>query len=276
MAIKDWSTTDLNNATITGTSINWQEGQAPSTLNNSARAVMSDVRAQHEDAEWINFGDNVNYVSGTSFTVPGDLTEDYAVERKIRAVGSATGTIYGEITNTVFSSPNTTVTVSWDSGSLQNESLEVSVGILNYIQPKKSFPAGTKTSFYQAAAPTGWVIDSDTTWNQVRMIAVDNSNGGDSGGSDDALEMDEVPSHTHPVSGSGSTNTTGSHLHSGGGNPFCAQGSGGNNLMSCGRQNTGTAGNHSHTFSFSVTSSANSGAENYTPRYAKFIVCEKL
>ena len=43
MGIYDWSTTASNNATVG--SINWQEGQAPSTVNNSARQEMADVAA---------------------------------------------------------------------------------------------------------------------------------------------------------------------------------------------------------------------------------------
>ena len=43
MGIFDWSTTPSSNATVG--SINWAEGQAPSTVNNSARQEMADVAA---------------------------------------------------------------------------------------------------------------------------------------------------------------------------------------------------------------------------------------
>ena len=42
MSIYDWSTTAGNNASVG--SINWSENQAPSTVNNSARAEMADVK----------------------------------------------------------------------------------------------------------------------------------------------------------------------------------------------------------------------------------------
>jgi hypothetical protein len=42
-------------------------------------------------------------------------------------VGSTTGTIYGTISSSSFST-NTTVNFTWDSGSLQNETLAISVG----------------------------------------------------------------------------------------------------------------------------------------------------
>src|SRR5579863_1866233 len=41
MALKDWSPTAASNATVG--SINWAEGQFPSTVNDSARATMADV-----------------------------------------------------------------------------------------------------------------------------------------------------------------------------------------------------------------------------------------
>ena len=44
MAVEDWSTTASSNATA-DTNINWQEGQNPSTINNSARAEMAAVAA---------------------------------------------------------------------------------------------------------------------------------------------------------------------------------------------------------------------------------------
>jgi hypothetical protein len=42
-SLYDWSTTAANNASITGSSINWAENQAPSTINNSAREEMREV-----------------------------------------------------------------------------------------------------------------------------------------------------------------------------------------------------------------------------------------
>ena len=103
------------------------EGMAPSAVNNVMRQMMADTRTWYEDAEWISLGHTHTYASGTSFTVAStDITGEYTVGRRIRAVGSSTGTIYGTITASSFST-NTTVTVEWDSGSLSNESLTVSI-----------------------------------------------------------------------------------------------------------------------------------------------------
>lgn len=72
-------------------------------------------------------GDNVDntatYVSSTQFTISGNVTSAYHVGRPVRLVGTTTGTIYGNITASSYSAPNTTVTVSWVSGSLSSEAL---------------------------------------------------------------------------------------------------------------------------------------------------------
>ena len=47
MAVKDWSTTAGNN-TAPG-SVNFAENQLPSTVNNSMRQVLADLRTDFED-----------------------------------------------------------------------------------------------------------------------------------------------------------------------------------------------------------------------------------
>lgn len=48
MAVYAWSLTAANNSTADA-SINWQEGQAPSSVNNSARAMMAALKAGFND-----------------------------------------------------------------------------------------------------------------------------------------------------------------------------------------------------------------------------------
>lgn len=132
--IKDWSTTPGSNATVTDSTygnIGFAEGQAPSTLNDSARALMAHVRAWYQGGGWTNLGYTHTYASATSVTVAGtDVTAHYPAGRRIKAVGSTTGTIYGRVSSSSFST-NTTINVQWDSGSLSSETLTVSVGFFN-------------------------------------------------------------------------------------------------------------------------------------------------
>jgi hypothetical protein len=132
--IKDYSTTAANNTTIG--SINTAEGMLPSNINNCFRGLGAELREWYNDSQWVIYGDGDNgftitYASSTSFTVSGvDVTSFYHVGRRIKAVGSSTGTIYGSISASTFST-NTTVTVTWESGSLSNETITIYVAALS-------------------------------------------------------------------------------------------------------------------------------------------------
>lgn len=138
--IDSWSTTPATNATADGGSINWAEGQPPSSVNNTARQMLADERSRQNDLIWFQYGTGDQgagniavpsvYASGTSFTITGaDVTTVYTTSRRLRAVGSGTGTIYGTISSSSYNSGNTktTVNVTWDSGSLSNETLVISL-----------------------------------------------------------------------------------------------------------------------------------------------------
>ena len=128
MAVKDWSTTAGSN-TAPG-DVNFAENQLPSTVNNSMRQVLADLRTHFENGGWIQLHTTV-YASSTTFTISSvDVRTTYTVGRRVRAVGSSTGTIYGAISASAYSS-NTTVTVVWDSGNLSSETVAISVSTLD-------------------------------------------------------------------------------------------------------------------------------------------------
>jgi hypothetical protein len=137
MALWQWSTTPASNATAG--SINWAEGQAPSTVNDSARQMMADVATWFQSPEWMNYGLTPTYVSATQFTVAGNQTGVYSVGRRVKATVTS-GTEYGTISTSVFGAL-TTVTVTWDSGSLDSGLSRVDVGVLNPTNPSlPNFP----------------------------------------------------------------------------------------------------------------------------------------
>jgi len=134
MSVKDYSTTANSNTAISG--INIAENCPAGNLNNALRQALADLRLYANGAEWFEYGDGdgaatITYTSGTSFTIAGaDVTTAWHAGRRVKASGSATGTIYGVVASSSFAT-NTTVNVTWDSGSLQNESLTVWLGILS-------------------------------------------------------------------------------------------------------------------------------------------------
>jgi hypothetical protein len=108
------------------------EQQTPGSVNNGARQIQKDIRDWYNDAEWIEYGKgdgsgsgssdySITYVTAQEFTIEGgDLTTAYAVGRGIKATGDTTGTIYGFISASSYSTV-TTVTVDWSQDELVNE-----------------------------------------------------------------------------------------------------------------------------------------------------------
>lgn len=110
------------------------EGMQPGAVNDGMRAIQADLRALVNDLPWINYGNGsgppvYTYVSGTSFSVTGDVAAIYNQHRRVRAVGATTGTIYGRIQSGTHNAGTTTVVVVWDSGSLANETLTISLWV---------------------------------------------------------------------------------------------------------------------------------------------------
>jgi len=137
--IGKYDTTAGNNSTTASNSVSVAEGMLPSNINNAFRDVMADIRQWYNSAEWIEYGDGAGtytatYASGTSFTIDGvNVTTPYHAGRRVKLVAATPGTIYGSITSSSFST-NTTVNISWDSGSLSNEAItSVHIGVISAI-----------------------------------------------------------------------------------------------------------------------------------------------
>ena len=73
------------------------------------------------------------FVSTTSFTVTGDLTADFEQYRRIKCNDATT--LYGVITSSSYSAPDTTVTVTLDSGVLSSSLKGIELSILTVANP---------------------------------------------------------------------------------------------------------------------------------------------
>ena len=112
------------------------------------------------------------------------------------------------------------------------------------------FPSGTRMSFNQTTAPTGWTKDTSSGINDsiLRFVTGSVSSGGsvnfstwNSSGTtgDTTLSIDQIPSHTHTSVSSGSTAQTSSSF----GNNYTVNG------------NTGATGgglSHNHSLSNNI------------------------
>jgi len=128
--------------------------------------------------------------------------------------------------------------------------------------------AGTKMVFYQAAAPTGWTLDTAITDHVMRIVEGTILAGGVTGGTDDPVLNDKVAAHTHTAA------SAGAHTHPVVGN-YMNQQPGGDRTIATGGTNdwenptTSSAGDHTHSVE------ENAGASDWTPRFANMIVCTK-
>ena len=118
----------------------------PSNLSNAIRALMKNTRDFANDSQWFEYGVGSGaytaaYVSATSFTINGaDVTSIYHAGRRIKLTAATPGTIFGTISSSSFST-NTTVNVTWDSGTLSNETISnVYIGALS--KTNDSIPTG--------------------------------------------------------------------------------------------------------------------------------------
>ena len=166
--IKDYSTTQSNNTTLN--TLNVGEGMLPSNLNNALRAIMKNERDWFNDSQWVEYGDGDGaatyaYASATSFTIAGvDVTGVYHANRRIKLTASTPGTIFGTISSSSFSS-NTTVNVTWDSGSLSNEAI-TNVYIAALSQTYASIPKDViDSSHLKTNAVTTAIITNDSVDN---------------------------------------------------------------------------------------------------------------
>lgn len=79
--------------------------------------------------DWVDPALVATFITGNTFSLIGDQTDEFSVNRRIRAtIGS--GFRYGYITNSVFSSV-TTVTVAWDSGTIDASLSKVEYGLIS-------------------------------------------------------------------------------------------------------------------------------------------------
>ena len=130
MTVSSYSTTASSNTAING--VNISEGMSHSDVNNAIREQLKDVRTVWNDKEWFLLGDGdgtttFTRASATSVTVASNITSTHHVGRRVKVIGSATGTIFGKIATSSFSSPNTTLTFTFDSGSINSGDTTVAV-----------------------------------------------------------------------------------------------------------------------------------------------------
>lgn len=101
--------------------------------------------------QWVDTGVTPTYVSATQFTLPGDQTSAFQVNRRIKATVTA-GTVYGYISVSAFAAL-TTVTVVLDSGTLDTGLSAVQLGLIT--------PTNTSLFLMQTANMAALAVTND-------------------------------------------------------------------------------------------------------------------
>lgn len=106
---------------------------------------------------------NPAFLTSTSFVVTGNFTQEFRTGNRVRLVQSP-ATVYGTITGSTFSSPNTTVNVVLDSGTL-NPSLSESAYSILVAAPGSTVDAGG-VSYHDSLSYS----TTNTVGNKIKQI----------------------------------------------------------------------------------------------------------
>ena len=204
--ISTWSTTAANNNSAVPDG--WAESMMPSGVNNSAREMMAQIRDSWNTKEWFLLGDGdgtttFTYASSTSVTVASDITSTYHVGRRVKVVGSNTGTIYGKIATSSYSSPNTTLAFTFDSGTISasDSTVDVYAGS-TYVAPSIPVIHNTSLGTSQILPPSQRSVK---TYVDAQVTGQDLDFEGDSGSS--SVDLD---SQSFDIAGGSGITTTAS------------------------------------------------------------------
>lgn len=107
-------------------------------------------------SEWVASGIAPTYISGTSFSMAGDQTQQFQPGRRILSANTA-GTRYSTILTSVFSAGSTTITVLNDSGILDSGLSSVSYGLLSVTNSSIPYVSSLASSGYQKL-PGGLIL----------------------------------------------------------------------------------------------------------------------
>ena len=119
-------------------------------------------------SEWVVFGSAPTYVSASQFTVSGNQTTTFQVNRRVQFF-QLSGTFYGTITASSYSAGTglTTVTINADSTGLASTLSSVAYGFMsatNTSLPAGSYASTTSPTFTgNPVAPTPTAGDNDTS-----------------------------------------------------------------------------------------------------------------
>jgi len=178
-----WSTTAATNATA-DSAVNWAEGQAPSSVNDSARAMMASM------AKWLADNNGSLTTGGGTTAYTATTSQGFATlaalhRQSLRLLWSLTCATTPTLNVDGLGAKNIVSTVGTNIGAgalLANCVYDVvydnNNSVFIVIGAPATFPAGTIMLFAQTAAPTGWTKLTATDDAALRLTTGTASSGG--------------------------------------------------------------------------------------------------
>lgn len=182
-SIFDWSLTASSNANA-DTSINWAEGQAPSTVNGSARVMMARIK------EFLLDIGGAPVAAGTANAITVTVNSSFtAFADGIRVAFRAVETNSGATTinvNSIGAKPVVKFTTSGETALIGQEIQDncihelVYCSILNggagawlLLNPvEAAISAGTGAPFFGGTVPNGWLLCNGTAYSRTTYAAL--------------------------------------------------------------------------------------------------------
>jgi hypothetical protein len=156
MALREWSPSASGNSNVAG--INFAEGQAPSSVNNSARELMAQVKDEYLPNAWgfveVPTSWSVSIASQTTLKVAGDRTAEWVADRRVKLTGGST-TRKAYVVSSSYTA-ETTVTLVVDSGSLSSSHTVAALSVVyddampNYYPAKNTPNLWTRSQTFTA------------------------------------------------------------------------------------------------------------------------------
>lgn len=300
MTVYKWSTTAATNDDVDST-INWQEGQSPASVNNSARAMMAAIAKWRDDMSGnvVTAGTSTAYTA-TSNQVFSALTDGISIALRMSADNGASptlnvdglgakaiATLYGTAVGTGKLRSGAVYVFTYDSTDDK---------WIVHGNPNVGFESGTKLTFRQTAAPTGWT--KDTTYNDAALRIVSGTIGQQATAGKEfttllasrTIAEANLPSHTH-AAGTLAADSNGAHTHTltnKYAGPFTFSGGTGSSrayLVDASSANSGdqatpptssSNGAHTHTISGSTGNGSGSGtAMDFAVNYVDLILATR-
>lgn len=124
--------------------------------------------------QWLLYSQAPTYVSSTSFSVPGNQTTTFQINRRVKTINSGGSVVYGTITSSVYGAA-TTVTIQPDSGSIDLGITQVYYGIVS--SDSTSLPQITpvllQSQTVSAASAVNFTSFLDARFRAYKIVGTD-------------------------------------------------------------------------------------------------------